>query len=259
MSAILVLLFHHVRKSFQTIFLGFILPIILLMILMAIMGTLDDRVHKLIGFVVPALCMSVAPILGIVSLASSYADLKNSIVIKRIGATPLKNWQFITCVILFYTFLILIGIFWVLSFGSAVYHQDIHFEFVNWGYLILAALLIAIMSSIFGLMIGIVANDSPTANALGFVTYIPTAFLSGQYIPYFIFSEKSSLAIIAKIIPFSYPVSIMNRAWNHFNSTDWIAERVSMIDNYWIPIVVSFAWIIGLVGVVSLLYRFRRK
>lgn len=257
MSAILTLLFHHVRKSFQTIFLGFVLPIILLMILMAIMGSLE-HFNSIVSFVIPALSMSVAPILGIVSLASSYADLKNSIVIKRIGATPLKDWQFISCIIIFYSFLILIGIFWVLSFGFTFYHKHVNFEFINWGYVILASLLIAIMSSFFGLMIGIIASDSPTANALGFITYIPTAFLSGQYIPYFVFARQQSLSIIAKIIPFSYPVSIMNCAWNHFNPSTVIKD-VSMLDSYWLAIVISIGWILILASIVRILYKFRHK
>ena len=106
MFSIFILLFHYVRKSFQSIFLGFFLPLILLVILVPIIKSFNADAERV---VLPGLIMSVGPILGIVSLAMTYADFRHSIIIKRIGATPLKPYTFIGSLFIFYVFLIIVG------------------------------------------------------------------------------------------------------------------------------------------------------
>lgn len=247
------LLFNYWKKSFHSIFFGFVFPIIMLTILVAVLNQKNAA-----NQILPGLVMSASPVLGIVTLAMTYCDFKQSIIIKRIGATPLKSWIFIVSILLFHVILIFVGSFWILGIGAAFYHSQINFGTINWGYVILSILLSSIMCSAIGIMVGIMAPDFKIANAISLLLYLPTSFLSGQYIPTVAIKNQSVLVIIAKILPFSYPVSIMNRGWNQYGPADTLAQA-SLFNNYWIPVVVSLAWIVVLVSGAIVVYKYRRK
>lgn len=160
MLAMFQLLFGYFKKSFHSIFFGFIFPIIMLTILVAVLTPGNPNAAQT---VLPGLVMSASPVLGIVTLSMTYSDFKQSIIIKRIGATPLKPWQFI-------------GSFWTLGIGAALYHNQINWELINWGYILLAILLSSIMCSAVGIMVGILASDFKIANAFALLLYLPTSF-----------------------------------------------------------------------------------
>lgn len=255
MLAMFQLLFGYFKKSFHSIFFGFIFPIIMLTILVAVLAPSNPNAAQT---VLPGLVMSTSPVLGIVTLAMTYSDFKQSIIIKRIGATPLRPWQFISSILIFHVILIFIGSFWTLAIGAALYHSQINWAIINWGFVILAILLLSIMCSAIGIIIGILASDFKVANAFSLLLYLPTSFLSGQYIPYIAIKGQPVLVIIAKIIPFSYPVSIMNRGWNNYAETSDLINA-ALFNNYWLPILVSLIWIITLITVAIVAYKYRRK
>ncbi|WP_308149479.1 ABC transporter permease [Spiroplasma sp. AdecLV25b] len=253
MLAMFRLLLGYLKKSFHSIFFGFVFPIIMLTILVAVLGG-DNAANT----VLPGLVMSASPVLGIVTLAMTYSDFKQSIIIKRIGATPLRPWEFISSILIFHVILIFIGSFWTLGIGAALYHNQINWGAINWGYVLLSILLSSVMCSAVGVMVGILAPDFKVANAFSLLLYLPTSFLSGQYIPYQGISKQPALVIIAKIIPFSYPVSIMNRGWNNYSSSSDLANS-ALFNNYWVPILVSIVWIGALVFGAIMAYKYRRK
>lgn len=255
MLAMFQLLFGYFKKSFHSIFFGFVFPIIMLTILVAVLTPSNPSAAQT---VLPGLVMSASPVLGIVTLSMTYSDFKQSIIIKRIGATPLKPWQFISSILIFHVILIFIASFWTLAIGAAFYHSQIDWATINWGYVILAILLSAVMCSAVGIMVGILAPDFKVANAFALLLYLPTSFLSGQYIPYVAIKGQAVLVIIAKIIPFSYPVSIMNRGWNHYAQGNNLADA-ALFNNYWLPLLVSLVWISGLIFAAIMAYKYRRK
>lgn len=259
MLAMFQLLLGYLKKSFHSIFFGFVFPIIMLTILVAVLGgTKNPNSVNPANTVLPGLFMSASPVLGIVTLAMTYSDFKQSIIIKRIGATPLRPWEFITSILLFHVILIFIGSFWTLGIGAALYHSQIAWGNINWGYVLLSILLSSVMCSAVGIMVGILAPDFKVANAFSLLLYLPTSFLSGQYIPYQGISSQPILVVIAKIIPFSYPVSIMNRGWNNYGSGADL-EQAALFNNYWVPILVSLVWIGALVFGAIMAYKYRRK
>lgn len=255
MLAMFQLLFGYFKKSFHSIFFGFIFPIIMLTILVAVLAPSNPNAAQT---VLPGLVMSASPVLGIVTLSMTYSDFKQSIIIKRIGATPLRPWQFISSILIFHVILIFIGSFWTLGIGGALYHSQINWGLINWGFVILAILLLSIMCSAIGIIVGILASDFKVANAFALLLYLPTSFLSGQYIPYMAIKGQPSLVIIAKIIPFSYPVSIMNRGWNNYTAPNDLINA-ALFNNYWLPILVSLIWIIALISAAIVAYKYRRK
>jgi len=255
MLAMFNLLFGYWKKSFHSIFFGFVFPIILLAILVAVMGVNTNNPAQVL---LPGIIMSSSPVLGIVTLAMTYSDFKQSIIIKRIGATPLRSWEFIVSILIFHVILIFVGSFWILGIGTALYHSQIVFSYINWGYYLLAILLSAVMCSAIGIMIGMLAPDFKVANAFALLLYLPSSFLSGQYMPYSAIKNQTTLVIIAKILPFSYPVSIMNRGWNNYAPTSILTEA-ALFNNYWVPVLVSLIWIFALVTGTILIYKYRRK
>lgn len=247
------LLFNYWKKSFHSIFFGFVFPLVMLVIIMAV-NTGPGAANQ----VLPGLVMSASPVLGIVTLAMTYCDFKQSIIIKRIGAAPLKPSVFILSVLLFHVVLIFVGSFWILGIGTAIYHSQINLSTVNWGYVILSILFASIISSAIGLIIGVLAPDYKIANAFSLLLYLPTSFLSGQYLPISMLKNQNALIIIAKILPFSYPVNIMNRGWNAYGSSS-VLNSVSLYNNYWISIVASLGWIVLFVGLAIFIYKNKKK
>lgn len=255
MLAMFKLLFGYLKKSFHSIFFGFVFPIIMLTILVAVLGA---NTPNAANTVLPGLVMSASPVLGIVTLAMTYSDFKQSIIIKRIGATPLRPWEFISSILFFHVILIFVGSFWTLGIGAVLYHSQINWDVINWGYVLLSILLSSLMCSAVGVMIGILAPDFKVANAFSLLLYLPTSFLSGQYIPYRGISSQPVLVVIAKIIPFSYPVSIMNRGWNNYADSNNLVQS-ALFNNYWVPILVSCVWIGALIFGAIMAYKYRRK
>lgn len=249
MLAMYSLLFNYFRKSFHTIFFGFVFPIIMLTLLVAVQGG-NNASNTL-----PGLAMSSSSVIGIVTLSMTYCDFKQSIIIKRIGSTPLRSWEFIISILTFHVLLIFISCFWIMGIGVAIYHSQLDLKMVNWGYVILAILFASTICSAIGIIVGILATDFKMANAISLLLYLPTAFLSGQYIPYDAIKSQTALVVIAKILAFSYPVAIMNLGWNGFPNH----QASALFNNYWLPSVVSLAWIVVLVSGAIFAYKYRRK
>ncbi|WP_342276638.1 hypothetical protein [Spiroplasma endosymbiont of Nebria brevicollis] len=135
MLAMFRLLLGYLKKSFHSIFFGFVFPIIMLTILVAVLGA---NTTNSANTVLPGLVMSASPVLGIVTLVMTYSDFKQSIIIKRIGATPSRPWEFISSILIFHVILIFVGSFWTLGIDAALYHNQINWGAINWGYVLLS-------------------------------------------------------------------------------------------------------------------------
>ena len=240
-----VLLFSYWKKSFHNIFFSFIFPIMFLAIMNAAFNS-----H---GSLTPGMVASACPVVGIVSLSISYSDLKDTIIYKRIAVLPLKPWVFITSIISFFTILTWLSAAWIFLFSLAVYGSSFSYASgVNFGYFILGIVLLSIICSSIGVIIGCLAKDYKIANAFSMLFYLPPAFLSGMYLPINMITSSTALKILSMILPYTYPVSLINYGWG--------SEGALLFGSQvWPFILISILLVIAFVGLAIVVYKFRKK
>ena len=230
MLAVLKLLFNYWKRSFAWIF-SFIFPLLTLFIF---------KNFTSVQALLPNFLISTALGNGVFGLAITYSDLKNSVIMKKIRTTPLPQWKVVGGIITFNTLISLLGGIWVFSIGSFFYRSQITFNYINWFYLLVALLLATLMGSLIGFFLGSIAPDLKTAGNLAFFINTPSNFLAGIFVPIERF-ESNALKQIAKFFPYSYPVSIANRAFSHANPVA-IRNQLLFSTYHW-PIFFSLVWI----------------
>jgi len=247
MLAILKLLFNYWKRSYSWIF-SFIFPLLTLFIF---------KTFTPAQTLLPNFLISVAISNGVFGLAITYSDLKNSIIMKKIRATPLPQWKVVGGIITFNTLLSLLASGWVFLVGSVFYYSEITFSSINWFYLILAVLLATLLGSLIGFLLGSISPDLRTTSNLAFFINTPSNFLAGVYVPMKMVLENEPLSLIAKFFPYSYPVSIANHAFLHYNPPLFIQDSLLFLTYHW-PIIFCLIWISGLFYLNLLVYRFQK-
>ncbi|KLL01660.1 MAG: integral membrane protein [Mycoplasmataceae bacterium RC_NB112A] len=243
MLAILKLLFNYWKRSFAWIF-SFIFPLLTLLIF---------KNFTSVNALLPNFLVSTALSNGVFGLAITYYDLKNSVIMKKIRATPLPQWKVVGGIITFNTLISLLGGIWVFFMGSIFCRSEMTFSHVNWFYLLIALLLATLTGSLIGFLLGSAAPDLRTAGNLAFFINTPSNFLAGIFVPMNILLKNETLSWIAKFFPYSYPVSIANHAFSHSNFT--AIQNQLLFQTYHWPTFFSLIWISGLFGLNLLVYR----
>jgi ABC-2 type transport system permease protein len=245
MLAILKLLFNYWRRSFAWIF-SFIFPLLTLLIF---------KNFTSVPSLLPNFLVSTAISNGVFGLAITYSDLKNSVIMKKIRATPLPQWKVVGGIITFNTLLSFLGGIWVFFMGSFIYRNEptMTFSHVNWIYLSVALLLATLTGSLIGFFLGSISSDTRTTANLAFFINTPSNFLAGIFVPMKLLLKNDTLTKIAKFFPYSCPVSIANHAFSHSNFSAVSGEL--LFQTYHWPIIFSLIWIVGLFLLNLLVYR----
>ncbi len=223
-------------RNLHTIFFIYLFPIIFI----ATWGylTLDNNgpmfMSSIIGIVTFQIVSS-----GIQQVPSAIMEFKNSVLLKRIGATPIKPIDFILCVVIVYLSFIILQIFWiilwmVLIFGfhdfSGLNDQTItgiqlmFHGSVDWGGFIVSEIYIVLLACIVGIFVSSVSKTAAQATALSMAFFFLAMLLSGQLIPIYTIDNNPFFKVVSWMTPFRYGNQLAFMAWNGisiFNSADW--------------------------------------
>ena len=233
-------------RNFQGFFFTFILPTIFLLV------TVELTRNKLPIFasIIPGLLAQTAISIGLISSNNLILSYKESVVIKRIGITPLPKTSFIIAIVLFSSVLTVISGAYIFGFTELIYGTTNTFagvagmgrenleqalpQSVGGVFLfLLGYLTIIVMSSSFVLVIAAVSKNLPTALSIAFIIYFPSLFLIGTSIPYdfVITSGSSPLIWISYFIPFRYGAEMLTLGWNDVNYFQTAAIATNTINN----------------------------
>lgn len=240
-------MFNYWKRSPGWMF-GFIFPIFYLFLF---------RLFIPLQIYLPILLISTTLGSGIFGLGITYADIKNSAIIKKIRTLPLPEWKVVSGIISFNFLITCLTNCWIFLVATLFFHSEITFAHINWSYLVLALILTAIMASTIGFLIGSFSTNIQDAGNFAFFINMPAGFFSGQYIPMKKLLESGKIGTIAKFIPFSYLNDIMKRAFSHYNIS--AVKDNLLFANYWQPITFSLLWIIGLLGLALFTYRVQKE
>ncbi|WP_161565699.1 ABC transporter permease [Mycoplasma sp. ATU-Cv-508] len=169
--AIFRLLFKYYYKSFYGPFLNFIFPILLYTILSSFM---EPRL------VLPGMISMTTMSMGITGLPHSILELKTSVILKRIGAAPVKKGDFTSATILFFLCQLVISMFVLMAFA---YLRHLDWDLFNGltdpysalGF-IYGNLLNIFLSIVLGFLIASFSRTTNQANAIGMLIYFSGCF-----------------------------------------------------------------------------------
>lgn len=199
-------------------------------------------IHSLVGSISMVQAMSV----GIFIIPQTILEFKNSVLMKRIGATNIKPVFFVTSVIFIGFVFIVLAFLWTLLWAGIFFGQRFGWRIVSLPSDILPTipfLAILIITSIsLGMMFASIFRSTTSFIAISNVFYLPVAFLSGGFIPIEMISNNDILKYITYINPFKYCLDPFLAAWNG----KFIWQSI-----YYAYIPISLAIIGGCVGIAG--------
>lgn len=240
-------MFNYWKRSPSWMF-GFIFPIFYLFLF---------RLLIPLQSYLPMLLISTTLGSGIFGLSITYADIRNSVIIKKIRTLPLSKWKVVGGIISFNFFITCLTCCWIFLVSTLFFRSELTFIHINWFYLILGFFLTAFLASTIGFLIGSLVANTRDAGNFAFLVSMPAGFFSGQYIPMKKILENDKLGAIAKFIPFSYLTDIMGRAFSHYNLS--AVKDNLLFTNYWQPIIFSSLWIVGLFLLALHVYKSQKE
>lgn len=168
---------------------------------------------------------------GLNGLSARLTQWKQSTIIRRIGATPLKRWEFLVGALSFYVATMIFQIFWIISLGFMLQGAIGHINTSNlniWA-IIVAGLLTILFAVSLGVLLSSLTNDINTNSLFGIMIFLPSAFLSGQYIPLNQIKHSKGLNIASELWPQRYLVIYMY----HGFGADKSLSSNGTIETFW--------------------------
>lgn len=177
---------------------------------------------------------------GLNGMPVSIMEIKESVLMKRIGSTPIKPWMFILTVSFFYSIVmtaqILITMFTIFlffgsqdfSFGSeTVTGNQLFFTgfevkigeitksfSTNWGSYIFGLFYTKMLSVFLAVLIVSLTRKSASASMIGMMVFFWSMFLSGMLFPLSTISRINVLYVLSFFSPFRYVNVLSSLGWN---------------------------------------------
>ncbi|AUB31401.1 ABC transporter ATP-binding protein/permease [Spiroplasma floricola] len=233
------LLLKYYYKGFAVPFFLFFFPLILLFLegfVFKMMPVVEGQakwtlLHNLIGSLALMQIISV----GIFIVPQTILEFKNSVLMKRIGATNIKPIFFILTVVLMGIFFMIIGFLWTLLWAGIMFGNEFGWANVALPYQIgesLPFLLLTLVQSVsLGMLLASIFKSTTTYIAVSNVLYMPIAFLSGSFIPIDLIMASSVLKYATYLNIFKYCMDPFISAWAGrfvFNVTTGVYLGVSL-------------------------------
>ncbi|MHB8643833.1 MAG: ABC transporter permease [Gaiellaceae bacterium] len=241
------LLAHELRgqlllytRSRELAFFTFLLPLILFVLLGSTYG--HDRINGVRGS-----DFLEAGMLGYGLVSTAFAGLaiflvirRESGILKRVRATPLPAWTYITAALGATLIAFAINSVAMIAIGRGLFSVPLPHRWLS---LVLVLLLGAISFAALGLGMTTIVRSAEGASATVNAVYLPMSFISGSFFsPH---SFPSFLRWIADVLPLTYFIKLTRDVMLH-NHQLW--------DN-WADVGVIVAW--GAAGAIAAFWRFR--
>ncbi|AGR41979.1 ABC transporter ATP-binding protein/permease [Spiroplasma diminutum] len=228
------LLLKYYYKGFAVPFFLFFFPLILLFLEGFAFKSMDKEgifLHNIVGSLAIMQIISV----GIFIIPQTILEFKNSVLMKRIGATNIKPFFFILTVVIMGIFFMLVGFLWTLLWAGIMFGGDLGWSTISLPVQIGASipfLLLTLVQSIsLGMLLASVFRSTTAYIAVSNILYMPIAFLGGSFIPINVIMDSPILKYATYINIFKYSTEPFNNAWAGkfvFNATTGIYLSISL-------------------------------
>ncbi|MGL5640422.1 MAG: ABC transporter permease, partial [Mycoplasmoidaceae bacterium] len=175
---------------------------------------------------------------GIQILPEAIIEFKQSVILKRIGSTPIKAIDFVLIMMSYYFCVIFVQFWWIvlwttlafgfIEFGTGIPEVtdkilgiDLLWKGnVDWFSFFITSMYTSVLAIVVGLFIASVSKSSIHSQVIGGITFFITMFLSGNFISIQTIDSMGAMKYISMITPFR---SVNNLTYISWNSQDMFA------------------------------------
>lgn len=231
-------------REFFSFFFTLVFPLLMLLLFGGIYGNTpvyEGASVKMMDVSVPAYCVMVMGVTGLMSLPLTLANCKEKKIYKRFDATPAGKNKIMFAQITVNILMTLIGISILIIAGILIYDIQIKGTFIS----ILTGLLLSIAAMFsLGFLLTAIGNDVKTTSLLCYLFYFIMLFLSGATMPDMLFPD--TIKNISNLLPMTYAVDLMQGVF--------AGESLSLLGK---ELLILGAVTISCMGVGIVLYRKR--
>ena len=191
-----------------------LLPLLLIMLFGGLYGNdLTENNLRLFGMgavsaSAPAYLALALGIIAFTGMPQHIVGYKESKILKRLKATPIRKYQILLPIFINYLLLFFVGMALLLTYAFVVFDVSLVGGF--WGFAAAVALSVVSMFSI-GFLLSCLCKSVKQVTAIGFAILIPVAFLSGTTMPMGAFPE--AMGTISQFVPLTYAVELMRNTF----------------------------------------------
>lgn len=206
--------------------------------------SVNAKKSKYIDFLLPGLVAMSIMQMAVFSVAFVFADYKEKGILKRLLATPLKPYQFVTANVATRLLIALIQSAILLGIGVLLFQSHIYGA---WWLILLVAILGGVMFLGLGFTISGMAKTVEAVPALANLFVFPMLFLSGVFFP--LNAMPAWLIKIVNFLPLTHFAHAMREVVGNGASIATIST-----DIYWM-----LGWSVVLVWLANLTFGFEEK
>lgn len=158
--------------------------------------------------------------MSINTVPQAISDYRNSVLMKRIGSTPIRPWMFLITISLFYSMMMILIILWALLWIAIWFNQYVNEIFVNantdWGSFAISFIYMVITAIFIGILVMSLSKSVIASNAIGMIIFFISMFLSGTLFPLTSIvgdNPKNWLNILSYFSPFRYTNGLVSTSW----------------------------------------------
>jgi ABC-2 type transport system permease protein len=202
---------------------------------------------KYIDFLLPGLVALSVMQLSVFSVAFVFVEYKEKGILKRVLATPVRPYQFVTANIITRLIVSVIQASFFILVGVLLFKVTIVGGAISYLWILLTVILGAIMFLGLGFTISGLSKTVESVPAFANLIVFPMLFLGGTFFP--VDAMPTWLQYIAKILPLTYFSSALRDIMN----------KGAGIAQIYPDLIVMFIWALVLVGLAILTFRFEEK
>ena len=171
-------------------------------------GRVDRRVPSFIGPDLPILAAIMISLSAVLSLATIVSIYRESGILKRLRATPMRPHTILTAHVVVKLLMALLTLAALIVAGRRVFPAQVDAPLVAFTMAVLFSTL-SILS--IGFVLASVVPTARFAQPIGTLLFYPMLALSGLFFP--IDAMQPTLRLIARTLPLTYAVSLMKGIW----------------------------------------------
>lgn len=215
---------------------------------------------------------------GMQSMPTAIMEFKTSVLLKRIGATPIKPYMFVLTAASFYFAMTILQIFWMLlwmllffSFqnfvtftGASIDGYSLIFgsaSTIDWGGYSFSLFYGLLLAMFIGLFIASISKSALASQSIGMAFFFTNMLFAGLLFPIETINKIDWLSKISYIAPFRYVSALSSVAWNGVGGAGSIFDPVGLnaaslgFQNYdnWLDLFMPIVWI-GLLSFLAIKY-----
>ncbi|MGL5617712.1 MAG: ATP-binding cassette domain-containing protein [Metamycoplasmataceae bacterium] len=245
----MITVFKLVNKYFWKGMIGplfaFVVPIIMLYFLGLILG------HE---FYFPGGAAVSVLTIGLVFMPQSIFEFKNSTLLKRIGTTPINPAKFLVVIIIFNLMLMIISIALVFLCSFVMFSEYLDRSQVegqlailgvpyvgaswlemlggaDWLSFIYSMFLLIFLTMVIGIFLACVARSTLFIQGIGITLLMIAFFVGPAALPAGMSASIDAIKYSSYILPFKYPIALMNESFNGFGGIMKDGEHIRYFMN----------------------------